>query len=702
MSLYDQTWITPPSSTENKNTSYFMEYVKPEESSIPLPHEDFTPYQQNFDQVDDFLTQTLSSLQDLDIPVGQSSSSTSSYAFNQNQYGSDVSHGPVRGHKKQPSGTAIFGFANHNKTLSIPGMPQRPPSAEHPSISPEQLYSHPQQYQPHPQQQQQQQQPILYQKPQDLEAVNQKLLQQNRQLYQDHPQSLPQYPLQVSSNQYQQHIVPQPQHLKKNDDFIVTNKNPSSYKFPPEPPIPQHQQLYNSPSTQQNGSNGQKTVSVPVEYLQKITNYIKSRENIDMNKFLDSNYDYSDLQDGFNAKRSLSPNPPVDISPVLKQMEVQQQQQQQQQQEAPAPAPAPIEQTSTSNSTEINTPVYTPEEQKLPLSGPTPQPPQSQPQSQNTIGLGIRFEHNVKQDFESSSESEFLDAPKTPSPILKSQATFSSESKQNSELNWTPVIIGDHSLPMMKRKPQDKVSTLPPGEIDQYVIGPREDKTYVCNFKNCGKLFTRRYNVRSHVQTHLSDRPFLCDFEGCNKAFVRQHDLTRHKKIHEEFEHKCPCGKGFSRHDALYRHRIRMVCRGGIKGTDEEMALYASLNSNSAPSSSMKSKCNHNHSSVTKSKKKQNKPIKIENDKVAKKLEFDLLKDTKNSSSSASTPKLIKSEQPVAIDGSENVFIEEQNQIDSNQASINQHTPSPTDDSFLNDLNFGFDPQYEEFNEFVR
>ena len=104
---------------------------------------------------------------------------------------------------------------------------------------------------------------------------------------------------------------------------------------------------------------------------------------------------------------------------------------------------------------------------------------------------------------------------------------------------------------------------LPPGELDNYWTGPDEDKIYTCTYKTVGK-FTRRYNVRSHIQTHLSDRPFGCQF--CPKRFVRQHDLNRHVKGHIEARYsKCPCGKEFARLDALRKHQDRNICVGGNK-----------------------------------------------------------------------------------------------------------------------------------------
>ncbi|KAI4175823.1 MAG: hypothetical protein LQ343_001436 [Gyalolechia ehrenbergii] len=100
-------------------------------------------------------------------------------------------------------------------------------------------------------------------------------------------------------------------------------------------------------------------------------------------------------------------------------------------------------------------------------------------------------------------------------------------------------------------------------EISAYIAGPVQDNKYMCTFDNCNKLFGRKENIRSHVQTHLGDRQWRCTH--CNKRFVRQHDLKRHAKIHTgQKPHLCPCGNGFARHDALTRHRQRNTCVGGF------------------------------------------------------------------------------------------------------------------------------------------
>lgn len=138
---------------------------------------------------------------------------------------------------------------------------------------------------------------------------------------------------------------------------------------------------------------------------------------------------------------------------------------------------------------------------------------------------------------------------------------------------WQPVvtaplnhsseeIIKTQQIPIVH--PSNRKSCLPPGKVDSYLSGPNEEGQFICLFPNCGKFFKRRYNVRSHIQTHLCDRPYLCEI--CQATFVRPHDLRRHEKCHQdEKPFKCPCSKTFTRHDALQRHRSRMICVGGIE-----------------------------------------------------------------------------------------------------------------------------------------
>jgi len=104
-------------------------------------------------------------------------------------------------------------------------------------------------------------------------------------------------------------------------------------------------------------------------------------------------------------------------------------------------------------------------------------------------------------------------------------------------------------------------------EVQAYIEEPDVNRggKWRCLFPECDKLFGRKENIRSHVQTHLGDRQYKC--LHCQKCFVRQHDLKRHSKIHSGVKpYPCSCGNTFARHDALTRHRQRGICDGGLPG----------------------------------------------------------------------------------------------------------------------------------------
>ncbi|KAH6561772.1 hypothetical protein BASA62_009602 [Batrachochytrium salamandrivorans] len=52
---------------------------------------------------------------------------------------------------------------------------------------------------------------------------------------------------------------------------------------------------------------------------------------------------------------------------------------------------------------------------------------------------------------------------------------------------------------------------------------------YVCTVASCGRIFTKPYNLKSHMMVHTGVRKHECTF--CLAAFVRRHDLLRHNRI---------------------------------------------------------------------------------------------------------------------------------------------------------------------------
>ncbi|KAG2185442.1 hypothetical protein INT44_002233 [Umbelopsis vinacea] len=90
-------------------------------------------------------------------------------------------------------------------------------------------------------------------------------------------------------------------------------------------------------------------------------------------------------------------------------------------------------------------------------------------------------------------------------------------------------------------------------------------KRFQCQRKGCGMMFSRRFNLQTHMRVHDPNRLklFCCDVEGCGKNFDRRHDLTRHEAtVHrgERAYHCDYCEKPFSRKDALVRHLTVKGC----------------------------------------------------------------------------------------------------------------------------------------------
>ncbi|OAG03629.1 uncharacterized protein CC84DRAFT_1123023 [Paraphaeosphaeria sporulosa] len=155
----------------------------------------------------------------------------------------------------------------------------------------------------------------------------------------------------------------------------------------------------------------------------------------------------------------------------------------------------------------------------------------------------------------------------TPHSSAFSQAPMFSPSSASMSMNGIPSTALSQSalLPELEIDASLEYTGISPEEVQRYIS--EQDQTtnkWTCLYPECGKVFGRRENIRSHVQTHLGDRQYKCN--GCGKKFVRQHDLKRHAKIHTGNKpYKCPCGAGFARQDALTRHRQRGMCVGGFE-----------------------------------------------------------------------------------------------------------------------------------------
>ncbi|KAG0329794.1 hypothetical protein BG000_011943, partial [Podila horticola] len=103
--------------------------------------------------------------------------------------------------------------------------------------------------------------------------------------------------------------------------------------------------------------------------------------------------------------------------------------------------------------------------------------------------------------------------------------------------------------------------------------------SFPCTAPGCNKVFSRAYNLTSHMKTHSAERPFLCGV--CPLAFARRHDRERHIRLHTgEKPYTCEgCGAGFMRNDALHRHQKLCGEQGeqGEHGEHGELGLEHDL-----------------------------------------------------------------------------------------------------------------------------
>ncbi len=113
----------------------------------------------------------------------------------------------------------------------------------------------------------------------------------------------------------------------------------------------------------------------------------------------------------------------------------------------------------------------------------------------------------------------------------------------------------------------------------QHAKGTFTGKKFVCTYPNCHKTFSRKMNLKSHVQsTHEHKKPFQCSI--CMMSFARHSDRRRHERNQHKVSpgfvcggvlkngQRWGCGKVFKRKDGLLAHwrsqKARKKCLNGV------------------------------------------------------------------------------------------------------------------------------------------
>lgn len=69
------------------------------------------------------------------------------------------------------------------------------------------------------------------------------------------------------------------------------------------------------------------------------------------------------------------------------------------------------------------------------------------------------------------------------------------------------------------------------GHLTDHLRRHNNEKPFVCDY--CGSAFARGCALKVHIRRHTGEKPYTCLYPNCGKSFTEKGNMNTHMKIHE-------------------------------------------------------------------------------------------------------------------------------------------------------------------------